>query len=207
MLEPSGLLAAGGNLQVGTLREAYYRGIFPWYSEGEPPLWWSPETRAVLLPGNLRLSRSTLKLIRRNPFEFTCDQRFADVIGNCSSSRGTETWIVPEIQRAYTELHRAGDAHSLEVLQDQTLVGGLYGVQVGSIFCGESMFHSVANASKLAFTCLAETLFANGFKLIDCQIINPFLESLGVIEIPRATFETLLIRSRDQALVWPTDWR
>ena len=203
---PNGLLAAGGNLQVETLLSAYYQGIFPWYSEDEPPLWWSPDPRSILLPKGLHVSRSTEKLIKKNRFRFTSDQQFTQVVKLCADSRPDETWIVAEMQQAYTHLHQAGHAHSLEVWQDNKLVGGLYGVQLGGIFCGESMFHVQANTSKLAFICLARTLFAHGFQMIDCQLQNPFLESLGAVEISRHQFAGKLQRARDTQISWPTSW-
>lgn len=204
--EPAGLLAAGGNLKVGTLLSAYYRGIFPWYSDGEPPLWWAPNPRAVLLKNDLHLSRSAQKLIRRQPFSFSTDRAFTEVIERCAYSRADETWIVDEMIDAYQQLHDEGAAHSIEVWQDDTLVGGLYGVQVGSVYCGESMFHEQPNASKLAFACLAQGLFAHGFTMIDCQLNNPFLESLGVHQISRCIFETKLVKARDTAIGWPQEW-
>ncbi len=156
--EPSGLLAAGGNLHPETLVEAYYRGIFPWYSDGEPPLWWSPNPRAVLEPGDLIINRTTGKLLKKTNFHFTSDQCFWQVINACAQARPGETWITEEMLEAYDRLHNAGHAHSLEVWEKDTLVGGLYGVQIGAIFCGESMFHLRQNASKLAFVCLSNNL-------------------------------------------------
>ena len=204
--EPPGLLTAGGRLDTDTLRAAYYRGIFPWYSQAEPPLWWSPEPRAVLLPGDLHIGRSSKKLIGRHDFSFTTNQAFSSVIQRCSDSRKDETWILEEMIDAYTDLHREGLAQSLEVWQADTLVGGLYGVQVGSVFCGESMFHEQPNASKLAFICLGNTLFANGFNMLDCQLMNPFLKSLGVHAVSRKFFETALGKGRDKKTDWPKKW-
>lgn len=203
---PSGLLAAGGNLSVSTLKSAYYQGIFPWYSEGEPPLWWSPDPRAVLFPSDLHINRTTEKLIKKSPFRFTSDICFAQVVKHCADSRSDETWILDEMADAYYDLHLEGYAHSLEVWQETKLVGGLYGVQVGGIFCGESMFHISPNSSKLAFICLANTLFAKGFQMIDCQLQNPFLSSLGVRELPRKNFESQLVSCRDNMIDWPNDW-
>lgn len=207
LTEPSGLLAAGGNLSTKTLQTAYYRGIFPWYSEGEPPLWWSPDPRAILLSGDIHVGRSTDKLIRKHDFSFTTNKAFSSVIQRCSDLRQDETWIVDEMIDAYIDLHHLGLAHSLEVWQSEKLVGGLYGIQMGSIFCGESMFHEQANASKLAFICLARTLFTNGFNMIDCQLINPFLESLGVHEVSRSVFEQELSKGRDINAEWPEQFR
>jgi len=204
--EPSGLLAAGGNLQTTTLKKAYYQGIFPWYSEGEPPLWWAPNTRAVIAPGELYINRSLRKLINRSDFQITTNQCFGQVIQLCSELREDETWILPEMIQAYVHLHEAKLAHSIEVWQEGELVGGLYGVQIGALFCGESMFHLVSNASKFAFIHLYTTLFDSGFKLIDCQLMNPFLASLGVNEISREAFEIQLSSSRDIEMAWPTKW-
>jgi len=201
--EPSGLLAAGGNLHTKTLAKAYYRGIFPWYSDGEPPLWWSPNSRAILEPGDLIINRTTRKLINKTNFHFTSDQCFLQVINACAQARPGETWITEEMLEAYERLHLAGHAHSLEAWEKDTLVGGLYGVRIGAIFCGESMFHLRPNASKLAFVCLSKNLFALGFGMIDCQLQNPFLESLGVKEISRDQFERRMRELRDKPLSWP----
>lgn len=206
LTEPSGLLAAGGNLSVDTLKKAYFHGVFPWYSENEPPLWWSPDPRAIVLPGDLHIGRSNKKLIKHQRFSFTTNHAFSQVIENCSALRQQETWIVDEMVDAYNALHEAGAAHSLEVWQEQTLVGGLYGVQVGAVFCGESMFHLQPNSSKLAFICLCKTLFSHGFKMIDCQLINPFLASLGAKEVSRPYFEDRLLKHRDTQLSWPSSW-
>lgn len=204
---PSGLLAAGGNLHPQTLITAYHQGIFPWYSEGEPPLWWTPDPRAVLEPGDLIINRTSAKLIRNNRFRFTTDRDFGQVINACAEVRRGETWITREMIEAYESLYLTGYAHSLEVWEQDQLVGGLYGVAVGSVFCGESMFHRSANASKLAFICLSRTLFEQGFRMIDCQLQNPFLLSLGVKEIPRQEFEEKLHRLRGSRCPWPGDWR
>tara|TARA_R110002073_G_scaffold299722_1_gene466840 strand:- start:121 stop:807 length:687 start_codon:yes stop_codon:yes gene_type:complete len=204
--EPEGLLAAGGNLYVETLAEAYYRGIFPWYSDGEPPLWWSPNPRAILEPGDLIINRTTRKGINNSRFQFTSDQCCSRIINACAQTRPGETWITEEMLEAYEQLHLAGHAHSLEVWENNKLAGGLYGVQVGAIFCGESMFHLSPNASKLAFICLAKNLFAQGFGMIDCQLQNPFLQSLGVKEVGRDLFECRLSQLRDRRLPWPEEW-
>lgn len=204
---PSGLLAAGGNLHPETLITAYHQGIFPWYSEGEPPLWWTPDPRAVLEPGDLIINRTTAKLIRNTRFKFTTDREFGQVINACAEVRRGETWITREMIEAYECLHLAGYAHSLEVWENDQLVGGLYGVAIGSVFCGESMFHRSANASKLAFICLSQTLFGQGFGMIDCQLQNPFLQSLGVKEIRRQKFEKKLHQLRDSQCPWPGEWR
>jgi leucyl/phenylalanyl-tRNA---protein transferase len=204
--EPSGLLAAGGNLHPETLAKAYYSGIFPWYSDGEPPLWWSPNPRAILEPGDLVTNRTTRKSKKNSNFQFTSDQCFWQVINACAQARQGETWITQEMLEAYERLHLAGHAHSLEVWENDSLIGGLYGVQVGAIFCGESMFHLSPNASKLAFVCLTNNLFSQGFGMIDCQLQNPFLESLGVKDVSRNLFERRLQELRDKPLSWPAEW-
>ncbi len=204
--EPDGLLAAGGNLSFSTLMDAYSRGIFPWYSEDKPPLWWAPAKRAVLLPGDLRLNRTTRKLIRKHRYRYTSNHCFAAVITRCAQARPHETWIVEEMKEAYIALHKKGSAHSVEVWHHNDLVGGLYGVQVGNIFCGESMFHTEPNASKMAFICLARGLFSRGCAMIDCQLQNPFLESLGVRLIDRLKFESMLSTCADRHMAWPANW-
>lgn len=204
---PSGLLAAGGNLLPKTLLNAYYQGIFPWYSEGEPPLWWAPDPRAILEPGDLIINRTTARLIKKSRFRFTSNQCFPHVVRACADARPGETWITPEMIEAYEALHRLGGAQSLEVWEGDQLVGGLYGVAIGAIFCGESMFHQRSNASKLGFICLAQTLMDHGFEMIDCQLQNPFLESLGVKEIQRNEFEQKLKQLRDTPCSWPEEWR
>ncbi|MBC6427745.1 MAG: leucyl/phenylalanyl-tRNA--protein transferase [Cellvibrionales bacterium] len=201
-----GLLAVGGNLRVETLCAAYRRGIFPWYLAGEPLLWWAPAMRAVLGPGDLHLGRTVRKLMRRGEFCFTADRCFAEVVAHCAALRAGRTWILPAMHAAYIELHRAGVAHSLEVWREGELVGGIYGVQVGGVFCGESMFHRRANAGKLGFICLAQTLFARGFALVDCQMSTPFLATLGVREMPRAEFEGVLADHAGRGLDWPRCW-
>ncbi len=202
---PNGLLAAGGNLTVATLRDAYRRGIFPWFEAGQPPLWWSPDPRAVIFPDQIHISRTMARELRRDRYRITSDQCFGAVIRRCTAPRGGQagTWILPEMIAAYEALHAAGDAHSVECWIDGELAGGLYGVAVGSIFCGESMFSGQANASKLALIHLARGLSAGGFTLIDCQVGNPHLESMGATEIPRAAFLAHLAQAREPILPWP----
>ena len=188
--EPNGLLAAGGNLRVATLLDAYRHGIFPWFEAGQPPLWWSPDPRAVLDPDRIHVSGSMARLLRRAGYAITTDGAFAAVIRGCATPRAgaAGTWIVPEMIAAYQELHAAGHAHSVECWIDGDLAGGLYGVAVGTVFCGESMFSARPNASKLALIHLARGLNAAGFTLIDCQVGNPHLDSLGATTLPRAAF-------------------
>lgn len=187
---PDGLLAAGGNLSVTTLLEAYRRGIFPWYSETEPILWWSPNPRMVLLPEELKVSRSLRKFLKKMPFTVTCDQAFAQVMLACAAPRkqGSGTWISDEMYSAYNDLHASGYAHSIECWQNETLVGGLYGVAIGSVFFGESMFSTATNASKVALFFLVQQLKEWNFPLIDCQVYSEHLASLGARAISRERF-------------------
>ena len=201
-----GLLAVGGDLSPQRLERAYRSGIFPWYAENDPICWWSPDPRAVLMPGDLKISRSLRKLLRRRDYEIRSDTAFEEVIHACASSRSaSETRISKEMSLAYTELYRMGHAHSVEVWIDDRLVGGLYGVSVGNIFSGESMFHRDKNTSKIAYVYMAEVLFANRYRLVDNQILNPHLRSLGVKTIPRCDYIQLLQNSTTD-LDWPTEW-
>jgi leucyl/phenylalanyl-tRNA--protein transferase len=188
--EPDGLLALGGDLSTPRLLKAYREGIFPWY-EGETPLWWCPDPRFVLFPPDLKVSKSMKTLLRKGTFTFAVDRDFPAVIRACKHTprRGQEgTWITDEVERAYTELHRLGHAHSAETWQDGVLVGGLYGIRMGRVFFGESMFSHVSNASKFAFISFVERLRTEGVELIDCQVYTAYLESLGARMIPRSAF-------------------
>ncbi len=188
--EPDGLLAIGGDLSIERLLAAYRRGIFPWYSGDQPVLWWSPDPRSVLLPENLRISRSLRKTLKKNPFRVSLDEAFAEVIHACAEPRNDEpgTWITDEMMQAYIRLHEAGHAHSVECWQEDRLVGGLYGVAQGKIFFGESMFARASDASKIAFVYLARQLQRWGFGLIDCQIQSEHLDRFGAENIPRNVF-------------------
>lgn len=188
--EPDGLLAAGGDLSVPRLLAAYRRGIFPWYSAGQPVLWWSPNPREVLIPGEFRRSRSLAKSIRNRGFEVTFDRDFTGVVRACAARRehSTGTWITPEMLAAYCELHQRGHAHSVEVRLGGELVGGLYGVLMGRVFFGESMFSRERDASKTALAHLVERGIASGLELIDCQLPTEHLRSLGSRPISRAEF-------------------
>lgn len=194
--EPNGLLAAGADLSPGRLLEAYARGIFPWYSDGQPVLWWSPDPRMVLYLDEFRLHRSLARTIRRNcaatepRWRVTHDQAFAEVMRACAEPRDAEggTWITAQILAAYQGLHRLGNAHSVEVWEGSRLVGGLYGVAIGRMFYGESMFARVADASKVALAALVATLRKLDFRVIDCQQNTRHLASLGAREISRETF-------------------
>jgi leucyl/phenylalanyl-tRNA--protein transferase len=195
--EPDGLLCAGGDLSQVRLLEAYRRGIFPWYSEGQPILWWSPDPRAVLFPGEFKMSRSLAKTCRNRGFETTFDRAFADVMRFCADAgiRPEGTWISPEMTAAYLDLHSSGFAHSVETWLDGRLVGGLYGVSLGRVFFGESMFSLERDASKVALKQLVDRALARGVELIDCQVASPHLASLGAREIPRAEFVSRLARA------------
>ncbi|TBU96057.1 leucyl/phenylalanyl-tRNA--protein transferase [Stutzerimonas kirkiae] len=192
--EPNGLLAAGGDLSVERLLAAYRHGCFPWYQDGQPLLWWSPDPRMVLFPGELHVSRSLRKRIRQQPFQVTLDQAFQAVIGHCAGPRRNTdgTWITSPMQRAYLRLHELGVAHSVEVWQEQQLVGGLYGLAMGRLFFGESMFSHATDASKIGFAHLVECLREWGFELLDCQMHTRHLASFGAREIPRTEFAAIL---------------
>lgn len=194
MREPNGLLAMGGDLSVEWLLDAYHHGIFPWFNPGEPILWWSPDPRMVLVPDEIRVTRSLAKRIRNGGFEVRIDTAFADVMRACAGPRGgtNGTWISPTMVAAYTRLHQAGYAHSVETWHDGVLVGGLYGVAIGRMFYGESMFSRMADASKVALVRLARQLQRWEFGLIDCQMETAHLASLGAHTLPRAAFTTRL---------------
>jgi leucyl/phenylalanyl-tRNA--protein transferase len=190
-----GLLAVGGDLSMERLLLAYRHGIFPWFSEGEPLLWWSPDPRLVLFPHEFKVSKSLKKIINRSLFDITIDRVFRRVITECAESRVEQkepTWIVGGMIDAYCRLHESGFAHSVEAWQDGKLVGGLYGVSLGKCFFGESMFAAVSNASKVAFAWLVGFLKSYAFHMIDCQVTTKHLISMGAKEIPRDRFLTLL---------------
>ncbi|MGZ8209633.1 MAG: leucyl/phenylalanyl-tRNA--protein transferase [Burkholderiales bacterium] len=188
--EPNGLLAAGGDLGVPRLLEAYRHGIFPWYSEGDPLLWWSPDPRMVLVPGRVSVSRSLRKRVRKREFEVRTDSCFRDVMRACGEPRRGQggTWITHEMIDAYVALHHAGYAHSVEAWLAGRLVGGLYGVAIGRVFFGESMFSRATDASKVALVHLARQLERWSYGMIDCQMSTPHLASLGAREVTRADF-------------------
>ncbi len=192
--DPNGLLGVGGDLSIERLLAAYQRGIFPWYSGDQPILWWSPDPRSVLFPDKLHISRSLRKTLRKHNFTITFDSAFGDVIRACSEPRtdGLGTWITDEMQQAYIRLHQTGHAHSVESWLNGKLVGGLYGVTLGKVFYGESMFSRVSEASKVAFVCLVRQLQRWQFKLIDCQIETAYLNQFGAELIPRLDFVRLL---------------
>jgi len=192
--EPAGLLAAGGDLSPARLLAAYRRGIFPWYSPGQPVLWWSPDPRAVLFPEEFRCSRSLAKTLRNRGFATAMDRDFRGVIEGCAAPRASSlgTWITAEMRAAYLELHRQGYAHSIETYLGGALVGGLYGVRLGGVFFGESMFSRERDASKAALAQLVQFALAEQIAVIDCQLASRHLHSLGSRLIPRSQFQALL---------------
>lgn len=195
-----GLLAVGGDLSAGRLILAYKMGIFPWYSRGEPILWWSPDPRLVLFPEDFHVSRSLKRLVKKQAFQITFDEAFDQVIAGCGAGRpGSEgTWIVPQMAEAYKQLHRIGIAHSVEAWQDGMLAGGLYGVSLGGCFFGESMFSRAPNASKVALEALIRFIRKQGFDLVDCQVKSGHLMRLGAKEMPRSTFLEMLEKSMEK---------
>lgn len=200
MREPNGLLAAGGDLSPERLLAAYRHGCFPWYQEGQPLLWWSPDPRTVLYPEELHVSRSLAKKLRQGVFDVTFDRAFRDVIEGCAAPRdyADGTWITTPMQNAYVKLHQLGVAHSVEVWQDGQLVGGLYGLAMGRLFFGESMFSRATDASKVGFVTLVERLRGWDFKLIDCQMPTQHLASFGARTIPRRIFAEALAKYLDE---------
>ena len=197
LTSPNGLLCAGGDLTVKRLVDAYRRGIFPWFSEGDPILWWSPDPRMVLFPEELKVSRSLRRVVARGVYDVRFDTSFRAVIEACAAPRDGHkgTWILPEMVEAYVALHEAGFAHSAESWQDGRLVGGLYGIALGRVFFGESMFAHAPDASKAALVALVGRLRAQGCRVIDCQQATAHLASLGAREIPRREFAHLLAES------------
>ena len=198
--DPNGLLAAGGDLSPGRLIGAYRHGCFPWYQDGQPILWWSPDPRTVLFPDELHISRSLRKVLRHNPYRVSFDQAFSAVIQACAAPRtyADGTWITTPMQQAYLQLHERGIAHSVEVWREGELIGGLYGLAMGQLFFGESMFSRADNASKVGFVTLVEQLRAWGFVLIDCQMPSQHLHSFGARSIPRERFADYLRQYLDQ---------
>jgi leucyl/phenylalanyl-tRNA--protein transferase len=205
--EPNGLLAVGGDLSSGRLIQAYRRGIFPWYESPQPILWWSPSPRMVLFPDQVHVSRSLKKRLKRQEYQLSFDRAFDQVIKQCSSVNRDgqdDTWIGGEMIAAYRELHQLGYAHSVETWHEGELVGGLYGIAIGRVFFGESMFSLRSDASKVAFVHLAKQLKAWGFPMIDCQVANSHLTSLGAEEIDRYHFLGIIEKHID--LPGPANW-
>ncbi len=200
LTEPNGLLAVGGDLQPKRLINAYSQGIFPWFSDNDPLMWWSPDPRAIIKLNDFRINRTLRKAIKKSPYKITLNTAFEQVIKSCANApfRDDDTWIVPEMQKAYSQLHQLGYAHSIEIWQEnindiskKTLVGGLYGVAINGFFSGESMFYTAPNASKFALLALVNLLSTMNIEFIDCQLLNPFLADMGAIEILRCDFVAL----------------
>lgn len=198
--EPNGLLAFGGDLSVERLLQAYESGIFPWFSEGEPLLWWSPDPRGVLFLEDYKISRSFKKFLKKHPYRISKNEAFEQVIKACAKipRDGKGTWITNDMQHAYIRLHKAGYAHSVEVWEEDQLVGGLYGIGISNVFCGESMFHSRTNTSKLAFYHLVQHMKKFECCFIDCQMQTEHLSSLGVTSISRNQFLELLRKEQNR---------
>ena len=193
--DDDGLLAVGGDLSPERLLLAYKNGIFPWFNEDSMILWWSPDPRMVLFPSKIKISKSMAQVIKSNKFRITWNTQFEEVVNACSAIKRkgqAGTWITPEMKSAYLKLHQMGIAKSIEVWESDLLVGGLYGIDLGNVFCGESMFSKKSNASKFAFISLAKELQQKDYKLIDCQVYTAHLESLGAEEIPRKQFIEIL---------------
>lgn len=209
--DPEGLLAVGGDLSAERLLTAYSRGIFPWYGEGEPILWWSPDPRCVILPEHFRVPRTARRELRASPFTITVDQAFEAVIAGCAGvprprrngETSTETWIVEAMRAAYVRLHALGFAHSVEAWDSQGLAGGLYGVRLGRVFFGESMFHIRPNASKIALAVFLSRLWEQGCELVDCQMETPHILRYGARNLPRADFLRRLAHALDPSPVRP----
>jgi leucyl/phenylalanyl-tRNA--protein transferase len=204
LIDPNGLLAVGGDLSEARLVAAYRQGIFPWFDDDQPILWWSPDPRCVINPTSFSPSRSLAKRIRKADFELRIDEAFSQVIDSCQVRSGDEgTWITDEMKASYLNLHNSGIAHSFECYINGTLCGGLYGLSIGNLFFGESMFHHVTDASKLAFAGLMKTMANAGCPMVDCQLPNPHLLSLGAFELPRDKFRQILNRHIDEPSI---DW-
>ncbi len=200
--EPDGLLAMGGDLSPQRVLSAYRNGIFPWFSKGQPILWWSPSQRAVLPPGDVHISKSMKKLIKQHNFSVSVNLAFNDVIHACAAPRSyqSETWITDEMIGAYKQLHQQGFAHSVEVWSENKLIGGLYGICIGSLFCGESMFSKTQNSSKIAFIALCQHFARFQGLLIDCQMVTEHLQRFGVRGVARKDFAGYLNRYKNRAV-------
>jgi len=208
--DPNGLLAIGGDLSPERLLQAYRRGIFPWYSNDQPVMWWSPDPRMVLFPPELRVSRSLRRTVQKNRFRITTDKAFPQVIRACAQPRYNdgETWITQEMEQAYIDLHQLKWAHSVEAWSGEELAGGFYGIAIGQVFFGESMFYRQSDASKVALVSFVSQLQEWGFELIDCQVTTSHLLSLGAREIPRKNFIELLDKwcsTNVRKRVWDSD--
>jgi len=194
LAEPDGLLAAGGDLSSARLRAAYTQGIFPWYEEGQPILWWSPDPRCVLWPDDLHVSRRLRQQVRKSAAELRINHAFGDVVEHCAGERRSQqgTWITEDMKSAYQDLHEEGWAHSIEIWEDDMLAGGLYGLCIGKVFFGESMFSLRPNTSKMAMLGLATHMQSAGLELIDCQVVSPHLVTMGAKLMPRSEFSAFL---------------
>ena len=206
--EPDGLLAAGGDLSAERLLYAYEHGIFPWYEEGQPILWWLPDPRCVLIPADFHASRRLCRTLPKAQFQVSFNAAFDPVIDGCAGARYGEpgTWITTDIRQSYRQLHRLGWAHSVEVWQDGQLAGGLYGIAIGKAFFGESMFSARSDASKVALLALCQLLVKQDFAVLDCQVASPHLTTLGALLMPRAKFADLLRHAchpATRAEFWP----
>ncbi|WP_264273050.1 leucyl/phenylalanyl-tRNA--protein transferase [Duffyella gerundensis] len=204
--EPNGLLAMGGDLSPARLLNAYHNGIFPWFSPGDPILWWSPDPRAVLDPATFHLSRSMKRFHRHSPYQVTLNHDFDAVVAGCASDRNEGTWITTEVRRAWSRLFAMQQAHSIEVWAEGELVGGMYGLALGQIFCGESMFSRQENASKSALLVFCQHFMRYHGKLIDCQVLNAHTASLGAVDISRAAYLEQLDELANQP-VDPACWQ
>jgi leucyl/phenylalanyl-tRNA--protein transferase len=198
--DAEGLVAVGGDLSAPRLLAAYRAGIFPWFDERMPPLWWSPDPRAVITPASLHVARRLARTLRSGRFTVTWDAAFAEVMRACGEDRSDGTWITSDMRVAYGELHARGHAHSVEVWQGEELAGGIYGVHVGAVFAAESMFHRRTDASKVALVALARRLFAAGVECMEVQFLTPHLRRLGAVEIPRPGYLALLHGGRDRTI-------
>lgn len=198
--DAEGLVAVGGDLSAARLRAAYRAGIFPWFDSLSPPLWWSPDPRAVITAASLHVAHRLQRTLRRGRFRTTWDQAFGAVMRACAENRADGTWITPAMLAAYGELHRLGEAHSVEVWCGEDLAGGIYGVHIGGVFAGESMFHRVTDASKIALVTLARRLFAAGVELLEVQFLTPHLQSMGAFALPRRRYLARLRELRDRAV-------
>lgn len=206
---PDGLVGVGGDLLPATLLTAYADGVFPWFNAGDPVLWWSPDPRGIIeLPDGLHVSRSLQRTLRKGLFRTTANRAFAAVMAACGENRDGGTWVTPDMLAAYTELHRLGHAHSVEVWQGDTLVGGVYGVAVGGLFAAESMFHRATDASKVALVALRDRLVAGGYVLWDVQMTNDHTVTLGAVDVPRAAYlRRLRAAVRINGVKWYADDR
>jgi leucyl/phenylalanyl-tRNA---protein transferase len=196
--DDEGLLAVGGDLSPARLLFAYEKGIFPWYSAGVPPLWWSPNPRALMTRERLHVSRSLRRVLRSDRFRVTFDRAFPEVIAACAANREGGTWILPEMLQAYVQLHRLGHAHSFEVWHGEALVGGLYGVRRGALFAAESMFHVATNASKVALAVSIDSLFRAGVRVFDVQFVTEHLASLGAYQVSRPEYLSQIAQATPQ---------